>query len=67
MEEEKKAGVYNDIEPSVLYAEVPTNLEELPVSISDFNWYRKIKNGIEKLFKIIFRKNSTDIQKGVNE
>lgn len=67
MEEDKRAGVYNDIEPSVLYAEVPTNSEELPVSLSNLNWYGKIKNGVVKLFKIIFRKNSSDIQKGVNE
>ena len=61
-------GVYNDIEPSILYSEViSVQAEKLPIPIESLNWYKKMKSKIIKLLKKVLGINKSNIQKGVNE
>lgn len=56
---DEKASAYNDIDPNIL--EACSNQENLPVLKSEIKWYKKIKDKIIKLFKILFRtKDSTE-------
>lgn len=56
----RNAGVYNDIEPSILNA-------ELPILLSSLKWYQKLKIQIVKIFKAIFKLNKNKDKEGVNE
>lgn len=61
MEDEEKiirnAGVYNDIEPEILEMEVPELNQKLPIDLSSFKWFLKLKMQIVNLFKTIIRGN----------
>ena len=50
---EERAAVYNDLEPRII--EYCTQQDNLPILKSDMKWYRKIKDKVIKLLKILFR------------
>ena len=62
----RNAGVYNDIDPEILEAEVPEGTGNLPILLSSLKWYQRIKNQVIKFLKIIFRRNKRNTE-GVNE
>ena len=50
---DEKAAVYNDLDPKVI--EYCTEQNKLPILKSDLKWYKRVKEQIIRLFKIIFR------------
>ena len=57
---EERAAVYNDLEPRII--EYCTQQDNLPILKSDMKWYRKIKDKVIKLLKILFRVKDTKKQ-----
>lgn len=57
----RNAAVYNDIEPECLEG------RDLPVLVSDANWFEKIRIKVIKLFKVLFKVNAKNKEEGVKE